>query len=293
MRARSGLDWGLALVLLGAGLSCMRAAPPRDTRQDGPEILADSVTIGLWRMDEAGGDRIEDAGPARLEGTSGHDTRGDFGRVRGARVFTKSIESFVYVPYSPALESPDSMSVEAWIYPYSFTVYEDSPIAGRWTELANEQSWLFSIVGQKILSTSPSLLSPGYHLPLVTLGRRGHLMFAIQSQDAGLPGTYFSTSEIELNRWTHVAATLDGQVLRLYVNGRLDAQYALASRIRETHAPLLVGNYFDTRWLTDFGGTLRVGSAVDRTPYYAFDGLIDELRLSRTARREFPGIGGK
>ena len=60
--------------------------------------------------------------------------------------------------------------------------------------------------------------------------------------------------------------------------------------IRPSEAPMLVGNLFDPRSLTQFGGQLRVGFEVDRNPYYAFEGLIDELRLSNVARTEFPYV---
>jgi hypothetical protein len=56
---------------------------------------------------------------------------------------------------------------------------------------------------------------------------------------------------------------------------------------------LLIGNYLDPHWLTDFGDQLRVGGAADRNPYYAFEGMIDELRISNVARDAFEGTGAK
>jgi hypothetical protein len=98
---------------------------------------------------------------------------------------------------------------------------------------------------------------------------------------------------IELQRWTHVAVTFDGQVVSFFVNGQPDGTFATTGRIRTSQAPLLVGNFFDTRFLTDFGGDLRQGPTTDTAPWYAFDGGIDELRISRAARTEFPTHGGR
>ena len=98
---------------------------------------------------------------------------------------------------------------------------------------------------------------------------------------------------IELQRWTHVAVTFDGQVVRFFVNGQPDGTFATTGRIRASQAPLLVGNFFDPRLLTDFGGDLRQGPAADTAPWYAFDGGIDELRISRVARTRFPLHGGR
>jgi hypothetical protein len=97
---------------------------------------------------------------------------------------------------------------------------------------------------------------------------------------------------VELNQWTHVAASYDGRVVNFYLDDRLDSQYAFEGEIRASHAPLLIGNYFDTRWLTDFGGELRVGSGVDREPYYALEGLLDEVRISSSARTACWGTTG-
>ena len=253
--------------------------------------VADSATIGLWHMDEPGGDRVTDDGPLHLDATAGIDTRIDFGRFRSARVFSRSIESFLYVPYSPGLETSTGITVEAWIQPFSYGAQELTPIACRWTQQANEQSWLFGIVGFKLALSSIALTSPRYHSQLVQLGLPRHLIFALQPEEASLPLAYFSVAEVELKRWTHVAASYDGHAIRFYINGRLDSQYAWDGRIRPTRSPLLVGNYLDPHWLTDFADRLRVGSVVDRNPYYAFEGTIDELRISNVARETFEGAG--
>ncbi len=244
----------------------------------------DSVTAGLWHLDETGGTRAADAGPFRIDGVAGIDTRTDFGRVRGARHFTRSVESFLTMPYSPAFERGSGLTLEAWIYLDAYGDYEDTPIVGRWSPVANDQSWLFAVVGRNLTPPLVALPSPGYHRDLVSRGQRGQLLFAFQPGPASLPLAYVSNSVIELERWTHVAVSYDGVVVRFYIDGRPEAQYASQGSIRESHAPLMVGNYLDPRSLTDFGGDLRADNLVDRNPYYAFQGLIDELRVSTAAR---------
>ena len=247
----------------------------------------DSATTALWRMDEVVGLVIADSGPYRLQGTAGVDTRSDYGRIGRARVFTSSVNSFVLVPYNPALETGEQITVEAWIDPDQIGTYEDTPIAGRWTPEALQTSWLLTITGK--LSVGPTGPGPGDHLSLVRQGfGAGKVMFAFQPQEAGASRSFFSTRPVDLGRWTHVAATYDGLVVRIYLNGQLDAQYASPGRIRKSEAPLVIGNYFDPRLLTTFSGDLRMGPSVDPTPYYAFSGLIDELRVSNRARLAFP-----
>jgi hypothetical protein len=245
------------------------------------------MTVALWRMDEPGGFDSRDEGPFRLVARAGGDTGTDFGRFRGARTFNRSIESFLYVPFSTAFEIGPAITVEAWIEPLTYGNAELMPIVGRWSPIANEQSWLFGIVGLNLGARGGTAPSPGYLQELVELGTTGRLVFAIQPAEASRPTSYFSSQDVELGRWSHVAATFDGSEVRLYLDGRLDSQYALGSRMRASQAPLLVGNYFDTRWITDLGDRPTVGAGVDRNPNYAFEGRIDELRLSRIARTEF------
>ncbi|MGH7731557.1 MAG: LamG domain-containing protein [Candidatus Eiseniibacteriota bacterium] len=279
----------LALAAL-LGLSCMRpGGPPRDPRQGAPGV--DSVTVAHWRFDEAAGTRCADAGPFRLDATAGPGTRSSYGRYGGAREFTRVIDSFVFAPSNPVLDPTSGFTVEAWVLPRAFGQYEDTPIAARWTQEGNEQSWLFGIVGAKIKPPVARIASPGYHDGLVITGRMGQLVFAFQPADASAPRAFTSSQRLIIDRWTHVAASFDGSVVRIFIDGRLDAQYATRGRIQASRAPLLIGNYFDPRRLTSFSGELRMEPGGDENPYYAFEGLIDELRISAAARTEFPGTG--
>lgn len=250
--------------------------------------VADSVTVGLWHMDESVGSVVADSGPNHLDGAAGLDTQIDFGRFGNARRFTWSRQSFVYVPYSDSLETGGQLSVEAWVYITAYGPFEDTPIAGRWTEQANEQSWLLSIVGNKLAVSTGVSVSPGYHLALAALGTPGQVMFALQAVAAGGPQSYFSTSTILPEQWTHVGVTYDGELVRIYVDGRLDSQYILHGLIRGSTAPLEIGNYFDPRLLSDLEARTPVLSGGDPDTYYAFQGMIDELRVSSVARPGFP-----
>jgi hypothetical protein len=275
----------LALVALSLA-SCMHATGGAQRPHATTDV--DSATVALWHLDEGTGVRCADAGPARLDLTAGAGTSTGFGRFGGARAFTRVIDSFAFAPYAPAFETGDAITVEAWIYLNNYGQYEDTPIAARWTQEGNQQSWLFSVVGSRLKPPVATLASPGFHDQLVLNGGTGQLLFAFQPEEASLPRAFVSTQTIPLQRWTHVAATFDGEVVCFYIDGRRDAQYATAARIHPTRAPLLVGNYFDVRRLTGFSGELRLDTGGDDNPYYAFEGLIDDLRLSKTARNRFP-----
>ena len=120
MSARAA--WGLALALACAPLAAGCAhvggtgGPGISSGESQPPAL-DSITVGLWRLDETTGARIADAGPFRLEGTSGTDARPDFGRFGSARRFQRTVQSFVVVPQNPLLQPASGFTCEAWIDP--------------------------------------------------------------------------------------------------------------------------------------------------------------------------------
>lgn len=284
---------GLAACLL---VGC--AATQEGVRSDGtlgtpsaggppPAPAADSVTLALWRLDESLGQRCSDSGPVHLDGIAGTDTRADFGRFRGGRTFKRVPQSFVHVRENPVMESPRGFSVEAWVMPASHTQHELSVFAARWNGNPNEQSWVLGVVGQRLTYPAVVQESPGWFREVVTGIPTGRLVFGLQPDLAAGARGFGSTSSIPLGRWTHVAATLDGEVVRLYIDGRLDAQHILSGGIRTSAAPLTLGNVYDPRRLTDFGGDLRLDPGPVETQFYGLDGTLDEVRLSSSARNRF------
>jgi hypothetical protein len=276
-----------AALLLAALLAPACAHTPRGAASPGRGApAADSATVGLWRLDEVTGSDILDAGPLRLHGTAGLDARPQFGRFNGARRFTRSIDSFVLIPSNPELDGTNGLTVEAWVYLNRYGDYTDTPIALRWAPSANAQSWLFGVVGRSAGTPPPT--ASGDHVSLIGVGPAGRLVFAFQPVVAGAPRVFFSSRAVPLERWTHVAATYDGQAVRLWIAGLPDAQYVSPGRIAASDAPLMLGNAVDPRALTTFGGSLRADRSTVSYAYYALEGALDELRISNVARRDFP-----
>ncbi len=245
---------------------------------------ADSVTLALWHLDETAGDTAEDAGRMRLTGSLGLDTRPTFGRFRGGRSFQASMNSFVYVPPDDALNLGDTWTIEAWVRPDGYALVECGAIAARWSQSVTDQSWLFGLTGYNriIISDAPAP-------PLVFTRALGNTVpglvgFIYQAEAASEPRAFVSTLPVPLNRWTHVAVTRSETELQIYLDGRLDAQYALAGRVRAGTMPLVIGNVIDPRWTTTSEGPLRVLPRADLYPFYAFRGAIDELRISTVSR---------
>lgn len=280
----------LLSALLAASLGACAKHGPRALQAPAAPARApeaDSVTVGLWHFDERAGTHATDSSPFRNYGTAGPETRIEFGRYRSARGFTATSQSFVYVPYNPVMESPRGFTVEAWVYLNDLSHYELSGIAMRWSPVPNEQSWLLGVVGQKLVPPTVPEPSPGWFDSEVATLDTGHLVFAFRPELAAGTHSFQSAVALPMRRWVHVAASVDGEVVRVYIDGRLDVQVAIANGIHRSDAPLVVGNALDPRKLTDFGSDLRQDPNNLPLPFYALNGIVDELRLSSTARQSF------
>jgi hypothetical protein len=276
-----------ALVLAAACLAATAhaARKPRKPKVVPQAPVVDSVTVALWHFDENGGTRAADAGTFRLDGIAGLDTRTDFGRYGAARIFSRSADSFVYVPASPELEAPRAgFTIEAWVRVDSVATYELQVIAARWTPISNQQDWVFGVTGLNAGPPIAPYVSPGWFRNATGFAPAQRLVFAYQPLMASAMRGFTSTADLPIGRWVHVAAAVDGSVVRLYVDGRLDGTFATTGPIRPSDAPLWIGNVYDPRHLTSFGSDLRADPNANVFAWYPFVGAIDELRLSGVAR---------
>jgi len=290
VRRHSLLSVACAALLALAGCAHHGATSKNGFAAEPPRLppeppVADSVTVGLWRFDERSGPRVADAGPFRLTGVAGPDARVEFGRYKSARSFTATVQSFVVVPYNPVMESPRGFTVEAWIYLNDISTYEISPIAMRWSPSLDEQSWVLGVVGRNLAATTTP--SPNWFTEVVGPFSTGRLVFAFRPETANSLQRFSSSTTLPMNRWVHVAATVDGEIVKLFVDGRLDVQVAVTTGIKRSVAPLVIGNALDPRRLTDKSGELQQDLTNSPLPWYALNGLVDELRISNVARKTF------
>jgi len=273
----------VAAAALGLA-GCAHAPPPATAGLAWlSEPVATASTLALWHFDETTGLTCVDAGPAGCNGVLGIDTRTAFGRFKNAREFTVSINSFALIPAARAPRLGATWTIEAWINPSRYGAVEASVIAARWTDQPNEQGWMLGLSGFDRGAVSGAPPRPDLFDAVLTRRDHGLLVFAFQPQDAGITQGFESTTTIDLDRWTHIAVTDDGHELRMFIDGRLDAQFVSGARVRDVAAPLAIGNQIDARWLTESQGPLRVPSDAAQFPFYAFEGVIDELRISDAA----------
>jgi hypothetical protein len=221
-----------------AGADAVRLVPaaapvPNPPPPDG----GPSGLVAAYAFNEASGSTVTDVSGQSNVGTLGSGvTRAAQGRFGGALAFNGS--ALVTVPHSPSLNLTSSMTLEAWVFP--------TVTPTHWaTILMKEQSGTFAYT---LYSGSPTNRPSGQLNSGPT-----------QSTEFGVPGP----AALALNTWSHLAATYDGTMLRVYVNG---VQVASA---------VFTGSIATSNGVLRFGGNNIWGEY--------FRGLIDEVRIYNRA----------
>lgn len=218
---------------------------PRPTRGEIPPNPVQPFTglIGYWGFNEGYGDITADS--------SGHGNTGALygpawtsdGKIGGALSFDGQLTTKVRMEYSPLLDTELSgLTLTAWFKISSETLY-------------------------------PAIIKKGYgddfsvQPPQFSLhwrgGKENKLGFeVVDTGNHRLFGAFQIGEEI-VGRWTHVAATYDRKMLRVYLNGKEIGSaipaYGLNIQNSDTY--------------------LQIGGGIINNQYGGFSGLIDEVQI--------------
>lgn len=155
------------------------------------------------------------------------------------------ISSFVRINSLNGLEMTNQLTVEAWIYPKAFA---SGPTGGS---IVCKHAWGVSMYGW-----------------VLRCGGNGQLSFNLGGLSGASPVGWkeivSDTGTLVLNTWQHVAATFDGTMLQLYINGAMAGNLPFVGTINpSTGYKVRIGALADTVW-----GMSRY-----------FNGYIDEVRV--------------
>ncbi|MEZ4860033.1 MAG: NBR1-Ig-like domain-containing protein [Caldilineaceae bacterium] len=194
---------------------------------------ADGNTMGLWHFQEGSGSTVYDASGRAHHGNFINSGWAD-GYWGRAGSFNGS-NAYVEIGHSDDFK-PGAITLEAWIYLTGST--------GEYPMIFNKDRYWFRLTGG------------------------GEPQFLIKAD--GGDRTITGQSKLTQNKWYHLAATYDGgQVMRLFVNGKLD-------REQTDGAPPVL-------WNTQ---PLRIGRSDYNAASY-FPGYIQHARVSNVARTDF------
>ena len=175
----------------------------------GRAIQRDDSLKLYFPFEEGAGKVAQDKSGNGNDGTLEGDTKWIDGKY-GKAISLNGKDSGVTVPDSDSLDTPDEITVEAWIYPLSANVdYPEIVLKGYGTafELCMLKDlsvdWEFNISGWKTINSGAGIIS--------------------------------------LKKWLHAAGTYDGKSTKVYVNGTEMATASNGGAFGVNDAPVLVG----------------------------------------------------
>jgi PKD repeat protein len=193
--------------------------------------------VAAYGFEEASGTTVADKSPQGNNGVISGASRTSSGRFGKALSFNGA-GNWVTINDSPSLDLTNRVTVEAWVYP-------TTNMAGSYwrTVVAKEHPGGASYY----LAANSDLDKP---------------QFGIGTENWGWYKLYGGPL-LAANTWTHLAATYDGTIQRLYVNGTQVASRAQTGNMMVSSGPLRIGG---TEIWSEF-----------------FQGRIDEVRVYNRA----------
>jgi PKD repeat protein len=174
-------------------------------------VLDPSGLVASFAFDEGSGGSVSDSSGNGNNGTIAAASWGA-GKFGSALIFNGT-SSMVTIPDSPSLDLTTGMTLEAWVNPATLGGWRDIIYKGPFDKYV-------------LLGSTP------------------------QAQTPGAGGTFngsalTGTGALPLNTWSHLAATYDRSVLRLYVNGVQVASRAVTAAIEVSDGPMTIGGDLD------------------------------------------------
>jgi len=203
-----------------------------------PTGAADIHTVAAWTFDEGKGDITEDVSGNGHDGTLMNGAKwSKEGKIGGCTEFD-GVESYVEVPHNDSLNLK-AFTIEAWI--------KVGPKAGN-----------HSIMHK----AGPGGNLERNYILNVLVDNNGILRASFTAN--GAQQNFDGVTGVMDETWHHVAASYDGDVGRIYVDGELDSEIRMGFELEPNDSPLAIG---------------KAGFQSGR-----FAGLMDEVRLSNIAR---------
>lgn len=206
----------------------------------------DPALVGWWKFDEGSGAIAHDSSGNGNDGTlNGPVEWVAEGKVNGALAFTGPY-NYVQVQDSPSLDMTSQLTIAAWINP-SWT--GNNRIMQKSSGGGDNQYRLLKEWGDNMV----------FHVPGLSPDR---LEFV------GLP---------PIGEWTHLAATYDGQSMKVYYNGAVAGQQASTGQMGVSDGTLTIGTKHETAPAGD-----------------EYNGMLDDVRIYNRAlsASEIIALGG-
>jgi hypothetical protein len=152
--------------------------------------------------------------------------------------------SYITIPTNQGVNSLDKISICAWVNT-SFCGGREV-IISNWNDNTNDHSWIFKKHNES-----------------------DRLQFTLINSNGNPIADLVASTSIPLDKWIFVTATYDGDSVKIYFNGALDAKIQAAGRLWTTTTDLIIG-------AVPTAGTISE----------VFSGEIDDIRIYNRALTE-------
>ncbi len=206
----------------------------------------DANTVGIWHLDEASGNFIDSSSNAyHLDNLRGTaPTYNQSGKFSTSVNFNGNGARYRTDATVPNLRITGNITVEAWVYKTAAAVSQQS-IVSKWDNSAlNRRAY--------------NLTLDSNSLPIFYVSPDG---------TSSVASRVTSSIALPLNSWVHLAGVYDGSKLYIFVNGVLQGSNNYSGGISNQPADFFIGAAVQFEGVTAY-----------------FDGKIDEVRVSNTAR---------
>jgi hypothetical protein len=186
--------------------------------------------VAAYGFNEASGTTTVDASGNNLTGTLSNATRTAAGKFGGALLFN-GVNVWVTVADANVLDLTTGMTLEAGVNPTA------SGGGGSWRNVLIKER-----AGGEV-----------YNL-YANAETNAPVVYVVGAAQTGTPLDARAPAAVPLNTWTHLAATYDGTMLRLFVNGTPVGTRAVAGTLVASTGALRIGG--NSVWGEYFQGSL-------------------------------------
>jgi hypothetical protein len=195
--------------------------------------VAQSAVAGLvaaYSFNEGSGISVGDATGKGHTGTLSGATWNTQGKFGNALTFN-GVNSWVTVADANDLDLTTGMTLEAWVFP---------------TAAATATTWRNVLIKERSGGEVYNLYADtDTHVPT---------LYVVRAANPGTPVGLSGATQIPLNTWTHLTATYDNAMLRLYVNGTLVRSSAMSGALLTSTGALRIGG--NSVWGEFFQGSI-------------------------------------
>jgi len=195
--------------------------------------------IGWWKFDETAGNTAADSSGCHHNGTLVGNAKWAKGKTGGA-IDLDGHGSFVRIAGKAAFDMADQTTIACWVNIHSVPV--------EWMAIVTkgDSAWRLSTDHQE---------------------RKFHMSVNDYNHNDVEAISLHGATEVNVGEWHQVAGVYDGKVMKLYVDGKLDATKPWAGGIAKNNSDVLVGENVEQ-------------------PNRCFDGLIGDVRIYNYALSE-------